>query len=168
MGEVGEDAPVALFIGVGQRAAGDGLAEAGVIEARAEGGQTGFNVAETFASGELGESQDEEMFVSREFADAGVAVLTSDALVELVFGEQLQELGEDRATLVHRVENRWQAGNHPRKWGVEMKSKKAETPMRSLLLQDRIKVRRILTGQHCFRIRVQTSFPAAAPPSFGP
>ena len=102
LSEVGEEAPVAFFIGVGQRAARDGLADAGVIESRAEGGQTGFNVAEAFAPGQLGEGQDEEVFVSGEFADAEVAVVTGDTLVELVLGEEIQKLGEDGATLVHK------------------------------------------------------------------
>ncbi len=100
--EVGENAPVPVFVGVGQRAAGDGLADAGVIEFGAEGLQTGFDVAQTVASGQLGKSQDEELFVSGQLADAAVAVVTGDTLVELVFGEEIQELGQDGATFVHR------------------------------------------------------------------
>ena len=148
LSEVGEEAPVAFFVGVGQRAAGDGLAKAAVIETRTERRQTGFNVAETFAPGQLGESQDEEMFVRGEFTDAAVAVITRDTLVELVFGKMLQELGEDRATLIHRVENRWRAGTHPRKPGDEMKSKKVATPMESPFHRVKIKVGKNLTGHY--------------------
>jgi hypothetical protein len=74
------------------------LADAGVIEFWAEGRQTGFNVTQAFAPGQLGEGQDEEVFVSGEFADAKVAVVTGDTLVEFVFGEEVEELGEDGAT----------------------------------------------------------------------
>jgi len=38
-GEVGEDGPVAVFVGIDQRAAGGGLAAAGVIAFRADGSQ---------------------------------------------------------------------------------------------------------------------------------
>ncbi len=101
--EAGKDTPVAFFVGVGQRAAGDGLANAGVIEFRAEGSQAGFDVAQTFAPRQLCEGQHEKLFVSGEFADAKVAVVTGDTLVEFVFGQEVEELGEDGATFVHKV-----------------------------------------------------------------
>jgi hypothetical protein len=103
LGEISKDAPVAIFVGIGQRAAGGGLADAGVVEFRAKGRQTGFDVAQTFAPGQLGESQHKKLFISGEFADAAVAVVTGDTLVELVFGEEVEELGEDGATFVHKV-----------------------------------------------------------------
>jgi len=41
LGEVGKDTPVAIFVGIGQRAAGGGLTDAGVVEFRAKSvGQT--------------------------------------------------------------------------------------------------------------------------------
>src|SRR5208283_2204187 len=125
--EVGEDAPVAVFIGIGQRAAGGGLADASVIEFRAEGCQTGFDVAQTFTPGQLRERQYEELFVGGEFADAAVAVVTGDTLVELVFGEEVEELGEDGATFVHKVKNRQSAVEHPQGVVTELKSKKNKT-----------------------------------------
>jgi hypothetical protein len=147
MGEVGKDAPVAFFVGVGQGAAGGGLADAGVIEFRAEGSQAGFDVAQAFAPGQLGESQHEELFVSGQLADAEVAVVAFDTLVELVFGEEVQELGEDGATFVHKVENRHEAVNHPRKAIVKLKSKKVRTAIERLFYQNEIAVRKNLTGQ---------------------
>ena len=103
LGEIGKDAPVTIFIGIGQRAAGGGLADADVVEFRAEGRQAGFDVAQTFAPRQLGEGQHEKLFVGGEFANAAVAVVTGDTLVELVFGEEVEELGEDGATFVHKV-----------------------------------------------------------------
>jgi len=141
VGEVGKDAPVAFFVGIGQRAAGGGLADARVIELRAEGRQTGFDVAQTFAPGQLRESQNEKLFVGGQFADAEVAAVTGDTLVELVFGEEVQELGEDSATFVHRVENRWIAVNHPRKLVVKLKSKKARTVKERRFYRNEIIVR---------------------------
>ena len=147
LGEVSEDAPVALFVGIGKRAAGGGLAETGVIEFGAEGGEAGFDVAETFPPGELGEGEDEELFVSGEFADAEVAVVTGDTLVEFVFGKEIQELGEDGATFVHRVENRRDAGNHPQESVAELKSKKVGTARTGRCYRNEIALTQILTGQ---------------------
>ena len=127
MGEVSEDTPVAFFVGIGQRAAGGGLANTGVIEFGAKGRQTGFDIAQTFAPGQLCESQHEKLFVSGQLADAAVAVVTSDTLVELVFGKEVQELGEEGATFVHKVKNRRNAGNHPLRAVAELKSKNGQT-----------------------------------------
>ena len=127
MSEVGEESPVALRIGIGQRAACGGLAETGVIKFRAERGQTGFEVAETFAPGQWSESEHEEVFVGGQFANQKVAVVTGDTLVKIVFGQEVQKLGEDGATFVHKLENRRNAGNHPRRTVAELKSKKTGT-----------------------------------------
>src|ERR1035437_7509405 len=131
VGEVGEDTPVAIFVGIGQRAAGGGLADAGVIEFRAEGRQTGFDVAQTFAPGQLGESEHEELFVGGQLADAEVPVITRDTLVELVFWEEVEELGEDSATFVHKVKNRRNAGRHPQRIVAKLKSKNDRTAKES-------------------------------------
>jgi hypothetical protein len=50
-----------------------------------------------------------------------------DALVELVFGQEVEELGEDGATFVHKVENRRNAGSHPQGIVAELKSKNDRT-----------------------------------------
>jgi len=131
VGEIGEDTPVPLFIGHRQRVAGGGLADAGVIEFRAEGRQTGFDVAQTFAPRQLGERQHEELFVGGQLADAEVAVVTGDTLVEFVFGQEVEELGEDGATFVHKVITRRNAGSHPQGIVAELKSKNDRTAVLS-------------------------------------
>src|ERR1035437_9266095 len=143
VGEVNEDAPVAIFVGVGQRTAGSGLPDAGVIEFGAEGRQTGFDVAQTFTPGELGERQHEKLFVNGEFADAEVAGVTRDALVELVFGQPVEQLGEDGATFVHRVKNRRNAGSHPQGIVAELKSKNDRTAVLSSFYNGEIAVSKI-------------------------
>jgi len=140
LGEIGKDAPVAIFIGIGQSAAGGGLADAGVVEFRAEGRQAGFDVAQTFAPSQLGKRQHEELFISGEFADAAVAVVTGDTLVELVFGEEVEELGEDGATFIHKVENRRNAGSHPQGIVAELKSKNDRTAVLSSFYNSEIAV----------------------------
>ena len=149
VGEVGEDTPVAIFVGIGQRAAGGGLADAGVIEFRAEGRQAGFDVAQTFAPGQLGERPHEELFVGGQLADAKVAMVTGNTLVELVFGQEVEELGEDGATFVHKVKNRQSAVEHPQGVVAELKSKKDKTAMLSRYYKAEIVVRKTLTGQQC-------------------
>ena len=129
--EIGKDTPVPLFVGHRQGVASGGLADAGVIEFRAEGRQTGFDVTQTFAPGQLGKRQHEELFVGGQLADTEVAVVTGDTLVELVFGEEVQELGEDGATFVHKVKNRWLAVKHPRGVVAELKSKNDRTTVLS-------------------------------------
>ncbi len=140
LGKVGKDTPVAIFVGVGQRAAGGGLADAGVVEFWAEGRQAGFDVAQTFAPSQLGKRQHEELFISGEFADAAVAVVAGDTLVELVFGEEVEELGEDGATFIHKVENRRNAGSHPQGIVAELKSKNDRTAVLSSFYNGKIAV----------------------------
>jgi hypothetical protein len=58
-------------------------------------------------------------------------VVTSDTLVELVFGEEVEELGKDGATFVHKVKNRRNAGCHPQGIVAELKSKNDRTAVLS-------------------------------------
>ncbi len=145
--EIGEKTPVAFFVGVGQRAARRGLADARVIKFRAEGSQTGFDVAETFAPGQLGEGQNEKLLISGKFADAEVATVTGDTLVEFVFGQAVQELGENGATFIHKIKNRRIAVIYPQRAVGKLKSKKAEQRKKSRCYRDKIAVTRNLTGQ---------------------
>jgi hypothetical protein len=74
-------------------------------------------------------------------------VVTGDTLVELVFGQEVQELGEDGATFVHKVKNRRNAGNHPRRVVAELKSKNARTARKPRFYRADIVVSKTLTGQ---------------------
>jgi hypothetical protein len=74
-------------------------------------------------------------------------VVTGDTLVELVFGEAVEELGEDGATFVHKVENRRNAGSHPQGIVAELKSKNDRTARICRFYKAEIVVRKILTGQ---------------------
>jgi hypothetical protein len=44
-----------------------------------------------------------------------------------VFGQEVEELGEDGATFVHKVENRRNAGSHPQGIVAVLKSKNDRT-----------------------------------------
>jgi hypothetical protein len=74
-------------------------------------------------------------------------VVTSNTLVKFVFGQEVEDLGEDGATFVHKVENRWLAVNHPRKVVAELKSKKDQTARKRRFYRAEIVVWKILTGQ---------------------
>ena len=118
-----------------------------MIELGAEGRQTGFDVAQTFTPRQLREGQHEELFVGGQFADAEVAVVTGDTPVELVFGQEVEELGADGATFVHRVKNRRNAGSHPQGIVAELKSKKDKTAKTRRFYRIEIVVSENLTGQ---------------------
>jgi hypothetical protein len=76
-----------------------------VIEFGAEVCQAGFNVAQAFAPSQLSEGQHKGMFINRQFADTEVAAATGDTPVKFVLGNEVEELDEDGATFVHKVEN---------------------------------------------------------------
>ena len=61
LGEVGIDAPVPVFVGVGQRVSGDAPANSHVVQLRLNRSQAGFDVPKTFPVGQLGEGHAEEL-----------------------------------------------------------------------------------------------------------
>jgi len=100
VGEIGEDAPVSLFVRVGQSAARRRLADTTVIEFGAQGAQTRFDVAQALAVGQLREAHDPELLVGRERAYPIIAAVTADALVEFVLGQFVHQLGKHRSAFV--------------------------------------------------------------------
>jgi hypothetical protein len=75
-----------------------------------------------------------------------------DTLVELVFGEEVEELGEDGAALVHKVKNRQPVVETPRKVVAELKSKNDRTARICRFYRNEIAVGKISTGQECVQI----------------
>ena len=75
-----------------------------MIELGAERSQTGFDVAQAFAPRQLSKSHDQELFVRWQRANTVIAAVTLDASVEFVFGQAVQQLGENGASFVHRVQ----------------------------------------------------------------
>jgi len=66
--------------------------QAGVVEFGLDGVEAGFDVAEAFAEGELGEREGEELIAAGEPTGPGVAAVASDAGVEFVAWKELHEL----------------------------------------------------------------------------
>ena len=101
LGEVAIDSPVANLVGIGERGARNSTSETHVIELRLLSAQTGFDVAQTAAIGELSESQTEELIPAREIFDVAIALVAIDAKLKLVARNELHELRENRLARVH-------------------------------------------------------------------
>ena len=72
-----------------------------MIALRVAGIEAGLHVAQTFAPGELGKDQADELAPARELADLVIPVKTGDAPVELLRMNPVEELGEDVFSGVH-------------------------------------------------------------------
>lgn len=101
LSEIGKDAPVARLVGIGQSASSGRFANTAVIELGAQSPQAGFDIAQTLAPSQLGKGHDHELLVAGQLAHAKVAAIPLDTFVEFVFGQAVQQLSENSATLVH-------------------------------------------------------------------
>ena len=113
LSEVGEDAPVAFFVGIGQGAASDRMAQAAVVELGANSVEASGDVAQTLAIGELGKSHGQKLFVSGEGAHAPVAIVASDTLVQFVLRQLIHELSEHGSSFVHNGQIPRGSGERP-------------------------------------------------------
>jgi hypothetical protein len=86
---------------IGERTSSDDTAKAGVVELLVKRVETGLDVPQALAIGQLSEGQAQELIVTGEVADSSIAVITCDAAVELVFGQVVHQLGEDVAVVEH-------------------------------------------------------------------
>ena len=100
--EVSEDAPVPGFVGIGHGAPRHVAADAGVIELGLHGPQTGFDIPQAFAIGQLSESHAQKLVEAGESSDSVVAGIPPHAAVEFVSGQEVHELSEDDLSSVHR------------------------------------------------------------------
>ena len=113
LSKVGEDAPVAFFVGVGQGAASDRMAQTAVVEFGADSMEASGDVAQTLAIGELGKSHGQKLFVSGERAHATVAAVASDTLVQFVLGQLVHELSKHGSSFVHNGQIPLGSGGRP-------------------------------------------------------
>jgi hypothetical protein len=101
LGEVANDAPVARLVGIGQRRAGDTTTKAHVIELGSLSSQAGFDIAQTFAVGELGKGQAEKLIAARKTLDVAIALITIDTDLKFVAWEKVHELRKDSSSGIH-------------------------------------------------------------------
>jgi hypothetical protein len=75
--------------------------EAHVIKLGLLGTQTGFDIAETFAVGDLSKSQRKKLIPAGEIFDIAIALVSIDANLKLVGREEVHELREDGPAKIH-------------------------------------------------------------------
>ena len=102
LGEVGVDAPVPRFVGIGQVVAGDAAADAHMIEPAFHGSQAAHDIAQAFPVSQLGEGQTEELVEARKSPDFVISLITPDAFSKLVQWQKGHDLGEDGRLGIHR------------------------------------------------------------------
>lgn len=103
MGQVGVDAPVANFVGVGQSVPRHLRADIHVEELVALSPQTGFDVAQTFPKGQLGKNHAEKLVVTGEVLDLVIPPVALDASAESVQGQMFEDLRKDQLASIHRA-----------------------------------------------------------------
>ena len=101
LSEVGVDPPIAVFVGIGERAPSDDAAKAGMVKLLVKGVEADFDVAQALAIGELCEGHAQELIETGEVAHPAIAVIARDTTVELVFGQKVDPLRKDVAIVEH-------------------------------------------------------------------
>lgn len=96
--ELLRDAPVAAGIGVGQGRALHGR-QPQVVELWLLGAQRGLDVPQADFAGRLGIQEGGQLVPGREFLDVGVATEAQDGLVEVMSGQQNQQLVHNRVRM---------------------------------------------------------------------
>ena len=101
LGEVRVDPPVAVLVGIGQSAPSDDAAKASVVEFFLKGVETSFDVSKALAIGQLSEGHAEKLIETREVASPPVATISSDATIELVSWQGVDQLRKDVSIVEH-------------------------------------------------------------------
>ncbi len=99
--EVGVDPPVAHLVGMGEGVARDHAPEPHVVELGLGHPQAGLNISQALPERELGKGQAEELIPAGEGLDLVLALVPLHADAELVRGDAVHQLGEDRPATVH-------------------------------------------------------------------
>ena len=102
LGEVPPDAPVAMLVGMRQRAAGNHSAHSHMIELCLMGAKTALDVPQPFPIGELREGHAQVLVHARERFDVSLAVVSFHATGEFLVWDELHHLSKDRTPSVHR------------------------------------------------------------------
>src|SRR6202158_3117399 len=99
--EIGEDAPGARFVGVGQRAARNVAANSQVIQLPTESPQARFDFAPTLAISELREGHREKLVPTGKPPDSILASVTRHTAPKFVSGDEIHQLREHCLARVH-------------------------------------------------------------------
>jgi hypothetical protein len=109
------DAPVARFVGIGQRTATDPAAEAQVVELIGARGQTVFDVAQALAKGQLREGHAQKLIPAREGFELVMAPITLHTPAELLRMDPFDDLRKNRFSREHasRIRDPAPSRSHP-------------------------------------------------------
>ena len=99
--EIGIDAPVARFVGIGQRRAPHRLAKSHVVQLGGLRRKTDLDVAQTFPVSELGKRHDAKLFGASQGANALVAAVTRNVSVECRPRQKIHQLGKQCLASIH-------------------------------------------------------------------
>lgn len=102
LGKVRPNPPIALFIGIGQRAARHRSPKAHMVELRMDSPQARLDVAKTLAAGQLRESQAEVLIKASETAGMKIPAIASDTAMKFVHRHKVEKLSENESAGMHR------------------------------------------------------------------
>ncbi len=108
--EVAVNAPVANLVGVRQRVARNSSPQTHVIEFGGLGAETGFDIPQAAAIGQLSEQQTKELIPTREIFDVTIALVAIDADLELVGRNEIQKLRKNGSAKIHQLSPKKQGG----------------------------------------------------------
>jgi hypothetical protein len=109
--EVGIDPPIAHFVGIRQRAAGDAASNAHVVQLLALRPQARLDVAQTLAVGQLGERQAQKLLEAAEALDLVLAPVRRHTPAKCRQRQMLGQLCKNQLACMHE--------RYPRKWSSQ-------------------------------------------------
>ena len=142
--EIGEDAPVVRFVGIGQRRARHLAAESHVIQLALHRTQTGLDVAQAFAIGQLREGHGQILIPAGKSAQPDVALIALDATAKLPVRKEADQLRKDGAALIHGPLSAVPAAQTSRS---TFKSRQARNRLNSLPARHLLSAHPALAGQ---------------------
>ncbi len=95
MSEVGVDAPIPFFVGIGQRAARNSASDSCVIKLGLHSPQTCFDIAKALPISQLSKGHGKELIETRKVSNPILALIPSNVFVEFVSREKTHELREN-------------------------------------------------------------------------
>ena len=101
LGEVGIDTPVSFLVCIGKSASRDFASNASMIKFGFLCTQTCFDISEAFPVCDLREGHAKELIETRESPGLVIASISSDAIVEISFGQEVHQLRKNDSSRVH-------------------------------------------------------------------
>src|SRR5207302_7669213 len=99
LGEIGEDAPITILVGIGQRRARHVTVEAHVVKFPLQRAKARLDIAKAFAVSQLSEGHRQILIPARKLPQSPVPAVTGDTTTKLAIGkeaDQLLKYGSDR------------------------------------------------------------------------